>query len=82
MIAQSDFQFRFPLTLQRTGSGSGKSRKKRARTNIRKRGPAYQLVSRPSVLDCQALSLNVTGFAQAASEASDTDGIGFRRPLA
>src|SRR5215467_8354321 len=48
----------------------------------RQHGHPIELVPGPAVLDCYVPALDITGFAKAPSELSDTDGIVFRRSWA
>ena len=48
----------------------------------RQGGQSIDLIRRPSILDCHVPALDVTSFSETPSEGSDTDVIGFRRPLA
>ena len=48
----------------------------------RQGGQSIDLIRRPAILDCHVPALDVTSFSETPSEGSDTDVIGFRRPLA
>ena len=48
----------------------------------RQGGQPIDLIRRPPILDCHVPALDVTGFGETPSEASETDLIGFRRPFA